>query len=59
MNMQEIRAIAKVRGVANGRLNKIGLVQALQTAEGNEPCYGTGKSAVCGEHECLWKDDCK
>jgi len=59
MNMQEIREIAKVRGVKSGKLNKNELVQTLQSAEGNELCYGTGKSAYCGEDDCLWKDDCK
>jgi len=58
MNMQEIRAIAKDRGVKCSNLKKIELVQAVQSAEGNEQCFGTGKAAECGQEECLWKADC-
>ena len=58
MNMLEIRAIAKERGVKSGNLKKAELVQAIQAAEGNEQCFGTGKAAECGQKECLWKADC-
>lgn len=58
MNMQEIKALAKKRGVKSGTLKKVELVQALQISEGNVPCFGTGKSADCGQSECLWKADC-
>jgi len=58
MNMQEIRGIAKDRGVKSGNLKKVELVQAVQAAEGNEQCFGTGKAAECGQEECLWKADC-
>lgn len=59
MNMQEIRAIAKKLGVKSSKLKKAELVQAIQSSEGNEPCYESGKSADCDQKECLWKDDCK
>jgi hypothetical protein len=59
MNIQQIKVIAKEAGVKSTNLKKIELVQAIQTAEGNEPCFGTGKSAVCGQSMCLWKEDCK
>ncbi len=58
MNMQEIKAIAKERGLKSGSLKKIELVRVLQVSEGNEPCFGMGKSGVCGQTECLWKADC-
>jgi hypothetical protein len=58
MNMPQIRAIAKERGVKSNKLLKVELVQAIQSAEGNEQCYGTGKAARCGQTTCLWKDDC-
>lgn len=58
MNMQEIKAIAKERGVKSNNLKKVELVQALQSSEGNEPCYGSGEFADCGQMECLWKADC-
>lgn len=56
--MQEIKAIAKERGLKSGSLKKIELVRVLQVSEGNEPCFGMGKSGVCGQTECLWKADC-
>ena len=58
MNMQQIREIAKAHGVKSGSLKKVELVQAVQAAEGNEACFGTGKAVQCGQHECLWKHDC-
>lgn len=58
MNMQEIRTIAKERGVKSSNLKKAELVQALQSSEGNEPCFGSGKAADCRQMECLWKADC-
>jgi len=58
MNMQEIKAIAKTRGVKSGSLKKMELIRALQAAEGNQQCFGTGKAAECGQDECLWKADC-
>lgn len=59
MNMQQVRDIARERGVKSSNLKKVELVQAIQTAEGNEPCYGTGRFASCSQSTCLWKDDCK
>lgn len=59
MNMQQVKALAKERGVKAGNLNKNSLIQSIQSHEGNEPCYGTGKSTSCGQVTCLWKDDCK
>lgn len=58
MNMQEIKLIAKEKGVKAGTMKKVELVQAIQTVEGNEACFSTGKSGSCGQDQCLWKDDC-
>ena len=59
MNMDEIKAIAKERGVSSSRLKKSELVNRLQLAEGNDACYNKGKSTVCAQQNCLWRDDCK
>jgi hypothetical protein len=59
MNMDEIKAIAKERGISSSKLKKSDLVNRLQLAEGNEACYNTGRSAVCAQESCLWRDDCK
>lgn len=58
MNIQQIKSIAKESGVKTGNLKKVELIHAIQCAEGNEPCYGTGKAGYCGQSTCLWKDDC-
>jgi hypothetical protein len=58
MNMQEIKSIAKERGVAPGSMKKVELVRTIQSAEGNEACFGTGISSQCGQMSCLWKEDC-
>lgn len=58
MNMQEIKAIARERGVKAGAMKKAELVQAIQQSEGNDACFNTGRSATCGQAACLWKDDC-
>ena len=38
MKLQEVRAIAKQRGVDPGRMKKAELIRALQRAEGNNDC---------------------
>lgn len=58
MNVQEIKTIAREKGVKVGTMKKVELVQAIQQAEGNDACFNTGRSAVCGQATCLWKDDC-
>ncbi|RNC73282.1 MAG: SAP domain-containing protein [Desulfuromonadales bacterium] len=59
MKMQEIKEIAKQRGVKAGTMKKADLIRAMQQAEGNRDCYETGVSAECGQGECLWREDCK
>ena len=59
MNMQDIKSIAKKRGVSPGKMTKVELVQAIQSAEGNEACFGTHRAGDCGQLSCLWKEDCK
>ncbi len=59
MTKEEVKKIAVQRGVAPGKLNKVDLIRRIQTSEGNEPCYATGKALVCGQTQCLWRADCK
>ncbi len=58
MKMQEIKEIAKQRGVKAGNLKKADLIKAIQRMEGNADCYAEGKAAACGQDQCLWRDDC-
>ncbi len=58
MKMQEIKEVAKQRGVKAGTLKKAELIKAIQRMEGNTDCYGEGKAATCGQDQCLWREDC-
>jgi hypothetical protein len=59
MTLQKIREIAKQRGLAVGRMKKGEIVRAIQQAEGNAACFDTGKSAECGQSDCLWQRVCQ
>ena len=58
MKVDEIREIARKRGLKPGKMKKAELVRAMQDAEGNITCYDTGNAAACGQEQCLWRDDC-
>ena len=58
MKVVEVRAIAAQRGIHAGKKNKGELIRTIQKTEGNDACFGTGKAHVCGQVECLWRDDC-
>lgn len=59
MKIEQIREIAKQRGVKTGKMKKGEIIRAIQEAEGNPTCFDTGKAAECGEMSCLWREDCK
>ncbi len=58
MRVDEIREIAKKRGLKPGKMKKAELVRTIQDTEGNTACYETGKAGECGQEQCLWRDDC-
>jgi hypothetical protein len=58
MNMQEIRSLAKHRGVKSSRLSKIELVQAIQNSEGNFDCFATAADGYCDQPDCRCRVDC-
>ena len=59
MLMKEIKEIAKKTGVSPARMKKMDLIRAIQRAEGNSDCFATTHVNVCGQMNCLWRDDCK
>jgi len=59
MKLQEVKKMAKQRGLKVKKLMKNEIIRAIQTDEGNFPCYGTGKNAECGQSNCLWRKDCE
>jgi hypothetical protein len=58
MTLKTIREKARDAGLRNiTRFKKEHLIRAIQTNEGNTPCF-KGIPA-CGEHRCLWREDCQ
>lgn len=57
MNMTEIRETAKGMGVTMGKLGKRDLIRAIQTKEGNFPCFETAEK-YCSEMACRWREAC-
>ena len=58
MKLDEIKAIAKEKGIKPGRMKKAELVRAIQDAERNNICFETGQADSCGQDTCLWREDC-
>lgn len=58
MNMQEIREIAKDKGVKTARLSKVKMVQAIQQIEGNFDCFASAIDDYCDQISCIWKTEC-
>ena len=58
MNLQEIKKIAKAKGIKTGNLKKTELVHTIQRAEGNFDCYCSATSGFCDQMNCLWRKDC-
>ena len=58
MKMQDVKEIAKKRGMKTASMKKADIIRAIQQDEGNSDCYNTGNAEHCGQAECLWKNDC-
>lgn len=58
MTIREIRAKAQAMKVPNySRMTKAELVRAIQSKEGNQPCFQSIQD--CRQHDCLWMADCQ
>lgn len=58
LKLEEIKAIAQQHSIKAGKLKKSELIRAIQSAEGNEQCFEAGKSAICGQVGCSWREIC-
>lgn len=58
MKVEEIKEIARQRGVKAVKLKKGELVRAIQESEGNPTCFDTGAVNGCSQADCLWRQDC-
>ncbi len=57
MKMADVRKKARATGVEAGKLGKKELILAIQAAEGNEQCFGSGRRD-CAQAGCCWRGDC-
>jgi len=57
MNMQGVKARAKMLGVKSGKMRKADLIRTIQTTEGNLACFQTGRE-ICDQSDCCWREDC-
>lgn len=58
MKLDEIRQIARERGIKTGKLKKDETIRAIQADEGNDTCFASGRVMLCGQAECLWREEC-
>lgn len=58
MKLDDLQSIARKHNIKVSGVNKSDLVRAIQQTEGNSPCFNSSSSAVCGQHDCLWRADC-
>ncbi len=58
MRIQEIRSIAKARGIKSAKLSKADLIRTIQREEGNSPCFGAAVGGSCDQANCAWREDC-
>jgi hypothetical protein len=57
MTMPEIKMKAKELGIEPGKMKKPELIHAIQTAEGNTPCFGRS-NGQCPYTDCCFMKDC-
>jgi hypothetical protein len=59
MQIKKIKEIAQKNGIAPGKMNRTGLIRAIQRAEGNSDCFATVHVNDCNQANCLWRADCR
>lgn len=57
MNIAEIKTKAKGLDVQIGKLGQGDLIRAIQTKEGNFPCFETA-TEYCSQKLCCWRETC-
>ncbi|MBA3005959.1 MAG: Rho termination factor N-terminal domain-containing protein [Proteobacteria bacterium] len=58
MKIQEIKKMATAMGIKAGKMKKSELIWAIQSKEGNSPCFQQDSSGSCLQMDCCWRDDC-
>ena len=57
MDMTQIKEKAKQLGIQVGKMKKVDLIRAIQSKEGNFPCFETAKD-YCNQLTCAWRKAC-
>jgi hypothetical protein len=55
---KEIQKMAKNIRINTFQMKKNDMILAIQRAENNIECFGTGRVEYCQELSCLWREDC-
>lgn len=58
IKIADLRKMARQMGINCGKLNKVGLIRAIQRAEGYQDCYASPYALECNRIDCLWREDC-
>jgi hypothetical protein len=57
MKMAQLKKKAKPFGIKIDKMNKVEVVRAIQTAEGNTACFGNS-NGQCPYTNCCFMEDC-
>lgn len=57
MDMTQVKEKAKQLGIQVGKMKKVDLIRAIQSKEGNFPCFETAKD-YCNQLTCAWRNAC-
>jgi len=57
MKVMEIKQKAKALGINPDKMKKTEMIRAIQTAEGNTPCFGKS-NGHCVHTDCCFMQDC-
>jgi len=57
MDMTLVKEKAKQLGIQVGKMKKVDLIRAIQSKEGNFPCFETAKD-YCSQLTCAWRKAC-
>ena len=57
MKMNDVKEKAKAFGIKSFGMKKVNLIRAIQSKEGNNPCFKTGLDS-CDQYNCCWRSEC-
>lgn len=57
MDMTQIKEKAKQLGIQVSKMKKADLIRAIQSKEGNFPCFATAQD-YCNQVSCAWRKGC-